>query len=132
MLMENATVLSVIVVEDSRYFADLTLRLLKRSGLKLKSRIVSTRSALQEALKEDRYDIILSDNVMPDFDALSALEIKNDMCRDIPFIIVSEDVSQQDLEEAFRKGCDSYLPKDRIADLPQIVRQVLSTSDPRA
>ncbi|NMA33021.1 MAG: response regulator [Clostridiaceae bacterium] len=130
--MENATVLSVIVVEDSRYFADLTLRLLKRSGLKLKSRIVSTRSALQEALKEDRYDIILSDNVMPDFDALSALEIKNDMCRDIPFIIVSEDVSQQDLEEAFRKGCDSYLPKDRIADLPQIVRQVLSTSDPRA
>lgn len=130
--MENATVLSVIVVEDSQYFADLTLRLLKRSGLKLKSRIVSTRSALQEALKEDRYDIILSDNVMPDFDALSALEIKNDMCRDIPFIIVSEDVSQQDLEEAFRKGCDSYLPKDRIADLPQIVRQVLSTSDPRA
>lgn len=130
--MENAAVLSVIVVEDSQYFADLTLRILKRSGLKLKSRIVSTRSALQEALKEDRYDIILSDNVMPDFDALSALEIKNDMCRDIPFIIVSEDVSQQDLEEAFRKGCDSYLPKDRITDLPDIVRQVLSTSDPRA
>ena len=67
--MENAAVLSVIVVEDSQYFADLTLRILKRSGLKLKSRIVSTRSALQEALKEDRYDIILSDNVMPDFDA---------------------------------------------------------------
>ena len=58
--MENATVLSVIVVEDSRYFADLTLRLLKRSGLKLKSRIVSTdRTA--GSIEEDRYDN-LSDN----------------------------------------------------------------------
>lgn len=127
--MENATVLSVIVVEDSQYFADLTVRILKRSGLKLKSRIVSTKSALLEALKEDRYDIILSDNVMPSFSALSALEIKNDMCSDIPFIIVSEDVSQKDLEEAFRNGCDSYVPKERITDLPKVVRQVLSASD---
>jgi CheY-like chemotaxis protein len=126
--MENAAMLSVIVVEDSQYFADLTVRILKRSGLKLKSRIVSTKSALLEALKEDRYDIILSDNVMPDFSALSALEIKNDMCKNVPFIIVSEDISQKDLEEAFQKGCDSYLPKDRIADLPKVVRQVLGDS----
>ena len=28
--MENATVLSVIVVEDSQYFADLTVRILKK------------------------------------------------------------------------------------------------------
>jgi CheY-like chemotaxis protein len=132
MLMEDAAVLSVIVVEDSQYFADLTVRILKRSGLKLKSKIVSSKSALLEALKEDRYDIILSDNVMPDFSALSALEIKNNVCSDIPFIIFSEDVSQKDLEEAFRNGCDSYLPKDRIAELPEIVRKVLSTSGHRA
>lgn len=123
--MNNGTVLSVIVVEDSQYFADLAIRILKRSGLSLKSRIVSTRTALQKALREDRADIILSDNVMPGFSALGALEIVNNMCSDTPFVIVSEDVSQKELDEAFQRGCDSYLPKERIADLPEVVRQVL-------
>lgn len=123
--MNNRTVLSVIVVEDSQYFADLTIRILKRSGLSLKSRIVSTRSALQKALREDKADIVLSDNVMPDLSALGALEVVNNMCSDIPFVIVSEDVSQKELDEAFEKGCDSYLPKERIADLPEVIRRVL-------
>jgi len=126
--MDNGTVLSVIVVEDSLYFADLAIRILKRSGLNLKSRIVSTRSALQKALKEDRYDIVLSDNVMPGFSALGALEIVKDMCRSIPFVIVSEDISQKELDEAFEKGCSSYLPKERISELPQVVKKVLATS----
>jgi len=126
--MDNGSVLSVIVVEDSHYFADLAIRILKRSGLKLKSKIVSTRSALQKALKEDKCDIVLSDNVMPGFSALGALEIVNNMCRGIPFVIVSEDISQSEIDEAFKKGCKSYLPKERIAELPQVVKKVLATS----
>ena len=127
--MDNGAILSVIVVEDSQFFADLAVRLLKRSGLNFNSKIVSSRTALQKALKEDRCDIILSDNAMPGFNALGALEIKNDICSEIPFVIVSEDVSQTELEEAFEKGCDSYLPKDRITDLPEVVRQVLRASE---
>lgn len=123
--MDNGTMLSVIVVEDSAFFADLTVRILKRSGLKLNSKIVSSGAALQKALKEEQYDIILSDNAMPGFNALSALEIKNRICSDISFVIVSEDVNQNELTEAFEKGCDSYLPKDRITDLPEVIRKVL-------
>ncbi len=124
--------MSVIVVEDSQFFADLAVRILRRSGLNLKSRIVSSRPALQKALREERCDIILSDNAMPGFNALSALEIKNDICKKIPFVIVSEDVSQNELDEAFEKGCDSYLPKERITDLPKVVRQVLRDSESKA
>ncbi len=123
--MDNGTMLSVIVVEDSAFFADLTVRILKRSGLKLNSKIVSSGAALQKALKEEQYDIILSDNAMPGFNALNALEIKNRICSDIPFVIVSEDLNQNELTEAFEKGCDSYLSKDRITDLPEVIRKVL-------
>ncbi len=130
--MDEGAILSVIVVEDSQFFADLAVRILRRSGLNLKSRIVSSRPALQKALREERCDIILSDNAMPGFNALSALEIKNDICKKIPFVIVSEDVSQNELDEAFEKGCDSYLPKERITDLPKVVRQVLRDSESKA
>lgn len=130
--MDEGAILSVIVVEDSQFFADLAVRILRRSGLNLKSRIVSSRPALQRALREERCDIILSDNAMPGFNALSALEIKNDICKKIPFVIVSEDVSQNELDEAFEKGCDSYLPKERITDLPKVVRQVLRDSESKA
>ncbi len=124
--MDNSAMISVIVVEDSQFFADLAVRILKRSGLNIKSRIVSSRLALQKVLKEEMCDIILSDNIMPGFSALGALEIKNNISRKIPFVIVSEDVSQTELEEAFEKGCDYYLPKDRITDLPGVVRKVLN------
>ena len=127
--MDNSAIISVIVVEDSQFFADLAVRILRRSGLNIKSRIVSSRLALQKALKEEAFDIILSDNVMPGFSALGALEVKNNTGSKMPFVIVSEDVSQTELEEAFEKGCDYYLPKDRITDLPGVVRQVLHGSE---
>ena len=123
--MGDSAILTIVIVEDSVYFADLTMRILKRSGLIAKFRVVSTRVALRAALNEERCDIILSDNIMPGFNALDALEVKNEVCCNTPFIIVSEDISQKELKEAFQRGCNSFLTKDRIAELPDLINKVL-------
>lgn len=123
--MSNGFMLAVLVVEDSQFFADLTVRILKRSGFNVNSRIVSSRAALLESLKGGKWDIIISDNVMPNFSALGALEVRNEVQSEIPFVIVSEDISQKELNEAYGKGCKFYLPKDRITDLPKVIEQAL-------
>lgn len=123
--MDKSDVLSVMIVEDSLFFADLILRILRRNGLKAESRVVATQSALQDALNETCWDVILSDNVLPGFSALEALNVRNVLCSDTPFVIVSDDISQKDLTEAFENGCSFFLPKDRIKELPEIIRKVI-------
>jgi CheY-like chemotaxis protein len=124
--VNNGMTLSVVVVEDSRFYADLIVRILKRSGLNVRSKVVSSMTALYKTLHEDKWDIILSDNVMPEFSALGALNVKNEICKKTPFFIISEDISQKELNEAFEKGCNFYLPKDKIEELPDKIRIALN------
>ena len=121
--------IAIVIVEDSIFFADLAMRILKRSGMNARCRLVSTRTALQTALREEKWDIIISDNIMPEFSALGALEVRNEICGETPFIIVSEDITVKELKEAFDKGCKVYLPKEKIMELPELIRQVLQKDE---
>jgi CheY-like chemotaxis protein len=123
--MNNESMLNVIIVEDSIFFADITARILKRNGLHVNCKMAATSAALRANLNERNWDIILSDNVMPGFNALGALTVRNDICENTPFIIVSEDVSEKELKEAFIRGCNAYLPKEKIGDLPDLIKQIL-------
>jgi CheY-like chemotaxis protein len=127
--MDRGVTLTVVIVEDSLFFADLILRILKRNGLTVESRVVSTAGELQDVLNVDCWDIILSDNVMPEFNALGALKLRNSICGNTPFMIVSEDISQKELTEAFEKGCSFFLPKDRISELPKVLKKVVTGHD---
>jgi CheY-like chemotaxis protein len=123
--MNDSSMLNVMIVEDSIFFADITTRILKRNGLHVNCRVAATSSALRANLHKQDWDIILSDNVMPGFSALGALTVRNELCEKTPFVIVSEDVSEKELKEAFNKGCNAYLPKEKIAELPELIRQII-------
>ncbi len=117
--------LNVIIVEDSIFFADIITRILKRNGLYVNCQVAATSATLRSNLNGRNWDIILSDNVMQGFNALGALKVRNDSCKKTPFIIVSEDVSEKELKEAFANGCNAYLPKDKIEELPDLIKQIL-------
>ena len=68
-------------------------------------------TALYKTLCEDKWDIILSDNVMPEFSALGALNVRMKYVQDAVFII-SEDISQKELNEALENDC-IYLQRIR-------------------
>ncbi len=119
------TKISVLVVEDSFYSADLNIRELKKSGYTVHSQLVSSEQSMKKALKESKWDLILSDNSMPNFSALKALEVRNYTDRNIPFIIVSEDISQHDIDKAFEEGCAAYLAKEDLTELREVVTDVL-------
>lgn len=127
--MDGENLKTIIIVEDSTFFADLMIRLIKRSGLNANFRVVVTKSELQAALKNGRWDIILCDNIIPGFGILGALKVRNNGYKEIPFIIVSEDVGERTLNEAFKLGCEAYLPKDRISELPDLVQKMVHKSE---
>lgn len=120
------TELSVLVVEDSFYSADLNIRELKKAGYTVQYLMVSSGQPMKKALKENKWDLIISDNSMPDFSALKALALRNCEDRNIPFIIVSEDISQHDIDKAFEEGCCAYIAKENLAELRKIAADVIN------
>src|SRR6476660_8409402 len=66
--------LRVLMIEDSDFDAELLLAMLERSGYKVRHLRVETAEVLKKALAND-CDIVIADYNLPQFDALTALEI---------------------------------------------------------
>lgn len=119
--------IKVLIVEDSFYSADLNVRELRKAGFDVHYHIAANRRAMQEALLNREWDIILSDNNMPSFNALQALEVRNNTGCQAPLVIVSEDISTKDIDKAFQQGCCGYISKENLRELGQRVRGILSS-----
>ena len=129
--------LRVLILEDRPADAELMVEELRKSGfdpdwqrLEQKETYVNTleRAADQGQLP----DVILSDYVMPQFDALKALQILQEMDLPIPFIVVTGSVSEEVAVECMKEGAADYLLKDRLTRLGPAVKQALKASRLRA
>ena len=81
--------LRVLLVEDNEDDAALILRLLRRSGYEPDWQRVQTAEALDAALAQGHWDVVLSDYAMPQFDGLRALRTLREQSAFLPFIIIS-------------------------------------------
>lgn len=116
----------VLIIEEFKYIADLNVLELKRGGFKVDSQHVYSEEAMRSALNESEFDIILSDNSTPHFNAIQALFIRNELSPKTPFIIVSEDVSSEHIKFAMKNRCCAYLLKENLHQLAILVRNIIA------
>jgi len=122
--------LKILILEDNQSDADLLHRELKKSGLSFTSEIVQTREEFENALQNFKPDIILSDYSLPAFDAVTAFRIKQNKSPDIPFIIVSGIIGEENAVELIKNGVTDYAPKDKLFTLsPKINRALKDTEE---
>jgi signal transduction histidine kinase/DNA-binding NarL/FixJ family response regulator len=117
--------LRLLVVEDNPDDAALMLLELKRNGFRPESHRVQTAEAMRRALAGSDFDIVLSDYSMPEFTALQALKVLQEAGRDIPFIVVSGSIGEDEAVEAMRAGARDYFAKDRLVRLGAAVEREL-------
>ncbi|MDB6157478.1 MAG: hypothetical protein JWO04_1184 [Gammaproteobacteria bacterium] len=79
----------MLCVEDVETDAELVVLRLRQDGIQCDSTRVETDEAFVAALRERKYDVILSDFSLPQFDGMSALALASREVPDIPFIFVS-------------------------------------------
>ena len=116
--------LRVLLLEDLDTDAELMVRELKQAGFDLVWDRVETEEALLECLDRP-YDLILSDNSMPSFDAMKALACLQQRQLDIPLVIVSGSIGEEQAVALLHHGAADYIMKDRIERLGSAVGQVL-------
>jgi PAS domain S-box-containing protein len=123
--------LRVLIVEDSEDDTLLTVRELRRSGYTLDYVRVDTPSAMQEALEQQTWDIVIADYTLPTFNAPEALKILQSRKLDLPFIIVSGTIGEDIAVAAMKAGAHDYLIKGNLARLVPAVERELREAQER-
>lgn len=124
--------LDVLLVEDSPQDAALLVRELKKGGLDPHWERVETKEALEQALRERRWSVVLSDYALPSFRAPDALALVQALAPEVPFIVVSGAIGEDTAVEIMRRGARDYVIKDKLQRLVPVVRRELDEAAARA
>ena len=117
--------LRALFVEDSEDDAKLLLRELKQAGFTVTSQRVESGSTLRAALRQQPWDLVLSDWAMPGFGGLEALAEVRASGLDLPVIMVSGTAGEDTAVSAMRAGASDFLVKDRLTRLgPAVTREL--------
>ena len=115
----------VLLLEDSRFDAELLITHLARTHPEASVRQVAQEDDFVHALREGGWDIVLSDYQLPGFDGRDALEIAAREAPDVPFVFVSGVIGEENAAELMRLGATDYVSKGRLARLPLVVDRAL-------
>ncbi len=123
--------LRVLIVEDAPDDAELLLLELRRGGYDPVAERVETPAAMQAALEGGPWDVILSDNSLPQFSAEAALRVLWELGLDIPFIVVSGSIDEDAAVALMKAGAHDYLFKGKLARLGPAVERELREAEER-
>lgn len=123
--------LRALIVEDSPEQAQLVIHELTLGGYELVYVRVDTAEAMIAALERQAWDIVLSDHYMPGFSSMDALDILQSKELDLPFIIVSGHISEEEAVAAMKAGAHDYVIKGKLARLVPAVERELKDAEER-
>jgi len=123
--------LHVLNLEDNQDDSDLICATLAGEGIECHVVRVETREDFIVALKQCGYDLVLSDYSLPSFDGLSALHIAQEMCPEIPFILISGAIGEESVAEVLKSGATDCVLKDGLSRLAPAITRALSEVEER-
>jgi PAS domain S-box-containing protein len=115
----------ILHLEDNPRDAELIQRRLASAGLDCEVVRVGGQEAFEAALAEGKYDLVLCDFNVPGYDALSALKHARANEPDLPFVVISGELSEEEAVECLRAGATDYLLKHRLQRLASAVIRAL-------
>src|SRR6185295_6953419 len=123
--------LRALIIEDSENDALLLVHRLEQSGFETTWRRVESATDLRAALAQGEWDIAFSDHSMRGFGSDEALALVHEFGGDIPFVILSGAIREEDAVAAMQAGAADYIRKDNWARLVPVVERELRAAQIR-
>jgi PAS domain S-box-containing protein len=123
--------LRVLHLEDNAQDAELVHAVLARDGGSYRFVTAQTKAEFLSALAGETFDLILSDYALPDFDGITALRLVRDQHPNLPFILVSGTLGEEQAVECLKSGATDYILKTRLLRLPTAVRRAMRDAEAR-
>ena len=118
------TPLRVLILEDLASDAELMVHELRGAGFDPDWYRVETEPDYLARLASSP-DIILADYRLPQFNALRAMQLLQERQLEIPFIVVTGTLGDEEAAECIKRGATDYLLKDRLGRLGQATKKAL-------
>jgi PAS domain S-box-containing protein len=115
---ETAPPLRLLFVDDDVDDLELCLKGLRKSGLDFQAVSVSTREDFSRALRENTFDVVVSDFRMKGWTGIDALSMVNKVCSDVPVILLSGTLGEELAVDCIKMGVTDYVLKHQLARLP--------------
>src|SRR3954451_14457006 len=120
----------ILHLEDERDFSDLVRSLLQNECIEAEIIVVANKNDFEAALRDQTFDVVLADYLLPDFNGLQALQWVRSRDAEIPFLLVSGTIGEDAAIETLKAGATDYVLKTRIERLgPAIRRAVLEARE---
>src|SRR5271154_1651422 len=81
--------LRLLIADDDPDDVELCMRSLKNSGIEFQADTVSTKREFEQKLREQPFDLVLSDYRMKSWTGMDALAVVRDVCPETPLILLS-------------------------------------------
>lgn len=117
--------LRVLLLEDSRFDAELLRENLSRSYPLAQMKVVAHEAGFADALAAGGWDVILSDYEIPGFGGADALQMAREVAPRTPFVFVSGVIGEDNAVEMLKRGATDYVSKGRLARLPVVLERAL-------
>ena len=123
--------LRLLVIEDSDRDVALEVRALEVAGYLVTHEVADTAAEMKAALAKQAFDIVIADHALPQFDAPGALAVLKESGLDIPFIVVSGAIGEEEAVALIKAGARDYVMKDRLSRLASAVEHALQDAENR-
>ncbi|MBI3545579.1 MAG: EAL domain-containing protein, partial [Gammaproteobacteria bacterium] len=124
-------ILRLLIVDDSPDDTELAVATLRKAGFMLKNQRVQDLASMQTALDKGSWDVVLSEYTLPHFGAQLALDLVKRAHLEIPFIVVTRNIRDNDLVKIMRNGAHDVVLKNQAARLAPVVERELRSADER-
>ncbi len=120
----------VLIIDDSENDALLLLRALAKGGFEPEWTRVDNAESMRQALMNNKWDVSISDCQMPEFSVEAALSLWQNTGEDLPFIVISGAIGEEDAVALLKAGAHDFVRKENLARLvPAILRQLRETEE---
>jgi two-component system, cell cycle sensor histidine kinase and response regulator CckA len=121
----------VLHLEDSPRDAELVRNKLDVGGLSCDILLTTSKAGFESALTEEAFDLIISDYNLPGYDGITALKHAQEIQPDVPVMLISGTVGEEEAVRCLHIGATDYLLKARLDRLVPAVQRALREAETR-
>ena len=123
--------LRVLFVEDNPLDVELLIRHIKKGDFEIEYDIATSLEEVSDLTDEYRYDICICDYNLPGFSGIDAVKQIDKMDKDIPVILVSGTIPDEQAIDALLSGAKDYVLKDNLGRLLPAMNRELDALEQR-
>jgi two-component system, cell cycle sensor histidine kinase and response regulator CckA len=117
---------NILLIEDNPDDVALTLRALDEAGIEARAEVVQTAHEFCASLASREFDVVLADHRLPAWNGMEAVELLRQMEKDVPVILLTGALPDDEAAAFLQSGGSDYVLKDRLARLPAAMRRAIA------